>query len=129
MSRSSLSKKRPFCASDVDADADPAVNDDVTGQVSRPCWASKSVYADPAGTNSTEADQVRYGKTGAAVSGEIIVCVAADVNADYRVAWGFSALTVPYGKGVHCPSSDPMRSEVANEVRRWIHSGDCRRRR
>ena len=86
MSRSSLSKKRPFCASGVDADADPAVDDDVTGQASRPCRASKSVYADPTGTNSTEADQVRSGKTGAAVSGEIIVCVAADVNADYSVA-------------------------------------------
>ena len=75
----------------MDADADPAVDDDVIGQTSRACRASRSVYADPASINSPEADAAD-GASGAAVSGEIVGCVpgsvgcvAAKVNTDYSV--------------------------------------------
>ena len=108
--RSGLTKEGSLCASSEVADAEPAVIDDVACQTSRPCRASKSDYADPAGTISTDA-VAASGITGAvAESGEIV---------DSSVAWGFSDPTNPKGKGVQsqqgaCPSTD-LVSSVSHE--------------
>ena len=76
ITRSDLSKKGSFCASGVNAD--PAVDDAITGQASRACRALESVYDDPAGTNSNA--DAASGTNVAAVTSEILGCVAQDTD-------------------------------------------------
>ena len=115
ITRSGLSKKGSLCASGVDADAVPAVNEDVIGQ-------SRSDYADPASINSPEA-VAADGASGAAVSGESfgcvagsVGCVAAEVSTVHSVAWGFSSLTDP--------KENCRRSDVLPEVSGTLLSSD-----
>ena len=122
ITRSGLSKKGSLCALGVDADADPALDDDVIGQTSKPCRASRSVYADPASINSPEV-VAADGASGAAVSGEIagcvagsVGCVSAEVNTDYSVTWGFSSPTDP--------KETCRRSDVLPEVSGALLSPD-----
>ena len=112
---SGLSKKGSLCASGVDADAVPAVDEDVIGQ-------SRSDYNDPASINSPEA-VAADGASGAAVSGESFGCVAgsvgsvaAEVSTVHSVAWGFSSPTDP--------KENCRRSDVLPEVSGTLLSPD-----
>ena len=100
INRSGLSKKESFYASGEDAVADPAVDDDVTDQVTRLCLTLKSVSVDPASINSmADADD---GASGAAVSGEMLVLDPDSCKGGYESKYGSGSM----GKQISGSKSD-----------------------